>query len=217
MYPNHNLEEDVLWAENISKKLQGTNNNVLDICQYGFTEMVNNVIDHSESKDLTVRLKYNYKDITMIISDTGIGIFEKIQKNLGLSDPKHSILELAKGKFTSDPDNHTGEGIFFTSKMFDRFCIMSHTLTYIGDGDKDGWMFEDLGDDDISGTVVAMKINRKSEKTIDTIFNEYADPDKIPGFHKTKVPLELMQHEGEALLSRSQAKRLISRFDKSYY
>ncbi len=212
-YKNIDLEEDIIWAKNISKELININHNVRDICQYGFTEMVNNVIDHSESKDLTITLKQSYKEITMYIYDSGIGIFNKIQQALGLLDPKHSILELAKGKFTSDPDNHTGEGIFFTSRMFDSFCIMSHLLTYIGTGNKDGWIFEDI-ERDISGTVVAMNINKNNLTTIDKIFNEYADPNKIPGFHRTVVPVELMQHEGEALLSRSQAKRLITRFEK---
>jgi len=90
---------------------------------------------------------------------------------------------------------------------------MSHLLTYVGMGNKDGWMFEEL-EGEISGTVVAMRINKKSTTTIDKIFKEFADPDKIPGFHRTVIPVELMQHEGEALLSRSQAKRLINRFDK---
>lgn len=212
-YKNIELEEDMIWAKDVSKIIKGIDPNVKDICHYGFTEMVNNVIDHSGSKDLKIRIKQNYNEVTMYIFDTGIGIFKKIQQDLGLSDPKHSILELAKGKFTSDPDNHTGEGIFFTSRIFDSFCIMSHLLTYVGMGNKDGWMFEEL-EGEISGTVVAMRINKKSTTTIDKIFNEFADPDKIPGFHRTVIPVELMQHEGEALLSRSQAKRLINRFDK---
>jgi len=212
-YSNADLEEDIIWTKDISKKIKGINPNVKDICHYGFTEMVNNVIDHSGSKDLKIRIKQNYNEVIMYIYDTGIGIFNKIKKDLGLSETKHSILELAKGKFTSDPDNHTGEGIFFTSRIFDNFFIVSHLLTYIGMGNKDGWIFEDV-EGDIPGTVVAMKINKKSTITIDRIFNEYADPDKIPGFHRTVIPVELMQHEGEALLSRSQAKRLIFRFDK---
>jgi len=212
-YKNIDLEEDILWANDISKRIKDINPNVKDICHYGFTEMVNNVIDHSGSMDLKIRIKQNFNEVIMYIRDTGVGIFKKIQHDLKLTDTKHSILELAKGKFTSDPDNHTGEGIFFTSRIFDSFCIMSHLLTYVGIGNKDGWMFEDL-EGDIPGTVVAMRINKKSMTTIDKIFNEFADPDKIPGFHRTVIPVELMQHEGEALLSRSQAKRLINRFDK---
>ncbi len=34
------------------------------------------------------------------------------------------------------------------------------------------------------------------------------------GFQKTAVPLKLLQYEGESLVSRSQAKRLMARFDQ---
>ena len=54
-----------------------------------------------------------------------MGIFKKIQKALDLLDERHAILELAKGKLTTDPKHHTGEGIFFTSRMFDEFTILS--------------------------------------------------------------------------------------------
>ena len=57
--------------------------------------------------------------------DEGEGIFLKIQKALNLYDTRESLLELAKGKFTTDPANHSGEVIFFSSKMFDHFSIHS--------------------------------------------------------------------------------------------
>jgi hypothetical protein len=57
-------------------------------------------------------------------------------------------------------------------------------------------------------------INKKSNVSIADVFNEYTDPDKEPGFHKTIVPVRLMRYEGEALLSRSQAKRFLQRSDK---
>ena len=58
-----------------------------------------------------------------------------------------------------------------------------------------------------------MLIEKKSHLNISDIFNEYADPDKQPGFYKTRIPVKLMEYEGELLLSRSQARRLITRFD----
>jgi hypothetical protein len=121
-------------------------------------------------------------------------------------------LELAKGKFTSDPNNHTGEGIFFTSKIFNRFGILSQNLTFVGNQSHE-ILFQDVGDD-IEGTTVIMMIKKQSDISISDVFNEYTDPDKDPGFHKTIVPVKLMQYEGESLISRSQAKRLIQRFDK---
>lgn len=211
-FPNTGLEEDILWRETILPLIKDLDENVKIICQYGFTEMVNNVIDHSCAKNLHVCLREDFFNLDIYIIDDGVGIFEKIKGDLGLADPKHSILELTKGKFTSDPTNHSGEGIFFTSRAFDAFCILSHKLRFSGFGNKEGVLWEIKKD--IPGTGVLMRISKKAKTKLMDIFNEYADPDKDPSFHKTIIPVKLMEHEGELLLSRSQAKRLILRFDR---
>ncbi len=206
------LEEDAIWREEISSKVKDLPENVRKICQYGFTEMVNNVIDHSDGNFLTITLITNAKKIEFLIRDDGIGIFNKIQQDLELDNPKHAILELAKGKFTSDPKNHTGEGIFFTSRMFDSFMILSDELYFSSNKNSEDWLFENKKDK-INGTFVFMAISKTSTLDMIDVFNEYADPNKVPGFHRTVVPVKLMEYEGESLLSRSQAKRLINRFD----
>ena len=211
-YPNKNLEEDILWRKNIFPLLKDLNKNVKEICQYGFTEMVNNVIDHSDAKELTVQLTVDYLDIQLFVLDNGVGIFQKIKDTLKLEHINHAILELAKGKFTSDPENHSGEGIFFTSRIFNDFMIVSHNLTYFGTGNEDGMIWEEKND--YNGTTVLLKIKKDSSTQLEDIFNEYADPDKDPSFHKTYIPVKLLEHEGESLISRSQAKRLITRFNK---
>ncbi len=211
-YPNQSLEEDVLWRKDISPLLSDLNKNVKEICQYGFTEMVNNVIDHSNAKTLKVFLYLDYLMVEIFILDNGVGIFQKIKNDLGLEHSNHAILELAKGKFTSDPENHSGEGIFFTSRSFDNFWIRSHKLTYYGTGNENGMIWEIQ--EDFNGTLVMLEIKKESSIQLTDIFNEYADPDKDPSFHKTYIPVKLMEHEGESLMSRSQAKRLITRFDK---
>ncbi|MCP3873702.1 MAG: DUF4325 domain-containing protein [Desulfobacteraceae bacterium] len=211
-YKNKNLEEDIIWRNDISPDLKSLNANVRNICQYGFTEMVNNVIDHSESDNIIIWLIYDFLNVEFRIIDRGIGIFRKIKRALGLERSNQAILELAKGKFTSDPENHSGEGIFFTSRVFDTFVIISHRLNFVGSGNVDGVIWE--GQRDIDGTGVLMRINKTSSAQLKDIFDEYADPNKDPSFHKTIIPVKLMEHEGEALLSRSQAKRLITRFDR---
>ncbi len=211
-YINNNLEEDLLWKNDVIPVLPELNNNVKDILFYGYTEMVNNVIDHSGATSLVVQLRTDALHIEILIYDNGIGIFKKIKSALGLEQSKHAILELAKGKFTSDPENHSGEGIFFTSRAFDYFKILSHKLSFYGFGNKDGVLWEEQ--DDFDGTGVFMQIAKTSKTQLTDIFNEYADPDKDPSFHKTLIPVKLMEHEGDALISRSQAKRLINRFDR---
>ena len=64
------------------------------------------------------------------VSDDGIGIFLKIQQALNLLDTREAILELAKGKLTTAPDHHSGEGIFFTSRVMDAFDIQSGALHF---------------------------------------------------------------------------------------
>ena len=51
------LEEDSVWRINIAPLLTGTSDNVYKICQYGFTEMLNNAIDHSEGKKVMIILR----------------------------------------------------------------------------------------------------------------------------------------------------------------
>lgn len=107
------LEEDQVWRNYVMKYLGKIPNNTLDIWHYGFTEMLNNAIDHCQGETVSVSIKKNTLSTRIIIIDDGYGIFRRIQKILDLEDERHAVLELSKGKLTTDPENHTGEGIFF--------------------------------------------------------------------------------------------------------
>ena len=110
------LAEDTIWTFRILPSIKNVPQNVLDICQYGFTEMLNNAIDHSASFEALISYQQSQRKIYMTILDYGVGIFEKIQKDFNLPDPRSALLELSKGKLTSDEKNHAGEGIFYTSR-----------------------------------------------------------------------------------------------------
>lgn len=204
------LDEFRVWEEAISPHLADLSENVKDIWRYGVTEMVNNAIDHSEGTTITVIFGRNAIRSSIIIQDDGEGIFHRIQRLLGLYDPRESILELAKGKLTTDPDRHSGEGVFFTSRVFDSFNIVSRTLVFAHFSEKNDWLIED--DNDTPGTRVFMEIENESERSLKAIFDEFAEPDEY-SFSKTIVPVRLAHHEGEKLVSRSQAKRLVARFE----
>lgn len=204
------LDESEIWRDGILPFLPTLKENVSFICNYGFTEMVNNVKDHSSSNIVYIWAAYDAVWVRFGILDEGIGIFSKIQKDFNLSNKKDAILELAKGKLTSDPENHTGEGIFFTSRLYDDFTILSEDLYFHGHENSD-WLLEmeSAG----NGTAVFMGIKRESSLDPNQIFNKFASPELDDyGFSKTHLPVNLLQHEGEALVSRSQAKRLLARF-----
>ena len=206
------LAEDVVWRQDVITLLGQIPENVLDIWHYGFTEMFNNAIDHSDGTTLSIQLQKTATSTEIALYDDGIGICKKIQTELDLLDERHAILELAKGKLTTDPDNHTGEGIFFTSRMFDGFEILSGG-TYFSHkfGEKEDWILE--RDKFSSGTAVWMKLNNHTSRTTKKIFDKFTSDDDF-GFTKTIVPVKLVQYGDDKLVSRSQAKRLLARIDR---
>ena len=206
--------EDTVWRFRILPHIRDVPQNVVNICQYGFTEILNNVIDHSISDDAFITFRQNYCRILIHVMDSGVGIFEKIQKDFNLPDPRSALLELSKGKLTSDKARHTGEGIFFTSRMFDVFHIVSGKLLYERSRTYDDeWLIE-TGDvaDPRPGTAVRMEISTDAGWTTRQIFAQY-EGDHMR-FRKTHVPITLGNYPGEQLVSRSQAKRVLARFEE---
>lgn len=206
------LVESAVWSEDIKPLLGQLPENVLSIWHYGFTEMLNNVIDHSGAQTVRISLTKTAAASTIKIYDDGVGIFRKIQAALGLLDARHAVLELAKGKFTTDPRNHSGEGIFFTSRMFDEFIIASGEVFFSNQFDeKEDWILH--SGINAGGTLVEMMLNKHTARTTKEVFDRFTSDDDY-GFTKTVVPVKLMHYGDDNLVSRSQAKRLLLRVDR---
>lgn len=185
-----------------------------NICHYGFTEMLNNAIDHSCGENVLISVERTSESISIDILDDGEGIFNHVARIMDLSDPRESILELSKGKLTTDPENHTGQGIFFTSRAFDEFWIFSGDLVFTHeDGNKFDWLLHSERNN--TGTHVNMKIALNSDKVLKEVFDEFTGSEEQDfAFNKTVVPVKLALYEGERLVSRSQAKRILNRVEK---
>jgi anti-sigma regulatory factor (Ser/Thr protein kinase) len=205
------MTEDDIWRTFIRPELGDMPRNVLSICGHGFTEMFNNVIDHSGGSVVMVSILKTAYHVEIMVEDDGIGIFNKIRNDFGLDDERHAILELSKGKLTSDPTRHSGEGIFFTSRMFDSFVIMSGKQFFSHTLEHDDWLLDT--EEDKKGTVVLMEIRLDSKRTTREVFEEYSTVDH-PGFYKTHIPVALAQYGDENMISRSQAKRVLARVEK---
>ncbi len=205
------LAEDVVWTREIKDVLGDMPDNVLEIWHYGFTEMFNNVIDHSEGSFVDVQIRKTASTTEMVVTDDGYGIFRKIQTTMGLLDERHTILELSKGKLTTDPEHHAGEGIFFSSRMFDSFDILSGGVNFSHkSGDAEDRIPETYQPSD--GTSVWMLLNNHSPRTMENIFDQYSSGDDC-GFTKTVVPVRLARYGQDMLITRSQAKRLLARVE----
>ena len=205
--------EDIVWMRDIAPCLGPMPQNVTGIWHYAFTEMFNNALEHSEGSAVTVDVNKTAASTTLRICDDGIGIFKKIQAALSLEDERHSVLELAKGKFTTDPARHSGEGIFFSSRMFDEFIILSgevffsHEFTEIED-----WILE--RDRCVPGTMVLMTLSNHTARTTKKVFDRFTSGDDDYGFTKTVVPMKMAKYGDDNLVSRSQARRLLARVDR---
>lgn len=207
------LAEDVAWSKDISLVLGELPENVLDIWSYAFTEMFNNALSHSGGTEIRVRIAKTAVNTVMVIADNGVGIFRNIQEKLGLLDERHAILELSKGKLTTDPTGHTGEGIFFTSRMLDNFNIISGGVHFQHSfGNEEDWVFQEDDRAFINSTSVVMRLDNHTARTTRKIFDQYTSGDDY-GFTKTVVPVRLAQYGNDKLISRSQAKRVLERVD----
>lgn len=209
------VDEHLCWTRDFAPYLD-LPKNVLHIVEHGFTEMLNNANDHSEGTMVSVLATLKSGIFRLIVLDNGVGIFKKIATAMNLPDNRLAILELAKGKFTTDPSRHSGEGIFFTSRMFDHFQIEANDLQYTHSiNHENDWLFENDHSDDPElhkGTFVHMAIPCGSELTAKEVFDKYSGGENY-GFEKTIVPVRLARVGNENLISRSQAKRLVARVD----
>ena len=206
---NDELEsEDYIYDKYFKPYTEHFDKNIKDIWRYSFSEMVNNVIDHSQASELRIVIFRNYLNTFVCLADNGVGIFNKIQNHFKYARIDDAISELYKGKLTTDEKNHSGEGIFFTSKAMDEFYIVSGKKFFIVN--KLDNTFLDISEDTTDGTLVCMGISNKSKKELSEVFENYADTDN--GFFRTKIIMKNIFDSSP--ISRSEAKRLCNNLEK---
>lgn len=209
-------QEDLIYNR-LRPYLTWAPKNVRDICEYAVSEMVNNVLDHSGSDKMYLSLDYRPHKLSISIIDTGVGIFRKVQEALRLEQMEYAILELAKGKFTTCPERHSGEGVFFTSKMVDSFAIISDHLIFIAGAAGGQWLGQrqrrERTESKIVGTAIMLEIDPQTDRTTEQVLNEFRGGEH-PGFSMTMVPVRLADLGEASFISRSQAKRLLVRFER---
>ena len=205
------LDEDVIWRTDIRPFIGTMPENVLEIWHWAFTEMFNNAIDHSGGSSIYVEISKTAIDTEIAIADDGVGIFKKIQKEMGLLDERQAIFELSKGKLTTDQKKHSGQGIFFTSRMVSGFDIVSGGIYF---SHEIGSEFDTLleGNAYGDGTTVFLKVENHTSRSTRKVLDSFSTKGNY-GFTKTIVPVKLAKYGSDQLISRSQAKRVLARVE----
>ncbi|GGH48708.1 STAS-like domain-containing protein [Microbacterium album] len=210
-YPLRGLSEDTVWLELrrwLETQVGELPRNAREILAYAVTEIVNNAIDHSRGTyvEVTARLAGRRAEITA--RDDGVGAFATLRDGLGLPDVAAAVVEITKGKRTTAPDRHAGEGLFFTSKAVDVFDLQANGYRLAVDNTIDDIA---SGSSDASGTVARVLLSLDTERSLREVFERHTDDDLA--FVKTAPVIKLISREGE-FISRSEAKRFATGLEK---
>lgn len=211
-YPLAGLEEDIPWSRDFAPyfTLPAA---VQRMAQHAFCELVNNAVDHSEGTSVTVSLRQTPSQVQLLVSDDGRGVFNKIHEAFALEDPTLAMLELSKGKLTSQPQRHTGRGLFFTSKLADVFDLHANEVAFQRRAWEDGQWTPGKAMKR-QGTSIYAAISLATTRTLDQVLNAYSLDGAGYGFERTVVPLKLITSSLAGLESRAQARRVAARLNQ---
>ena len=203
------FDEDVIGRRHIYPHLKDCPLNIRKICEYGFSQIMNNVIVHSKGKTCKVRFLINEESINLKIRDDGSdGLLSRIASIYNLDDPFCGALELTKGKVSTDFKRHTGEGIFFVSHLFDSVIIRSNGYSLKHNLEKNNWKLN-KSEKDIKGTSISLHIKKTSDQTFEDTMVKFSSKPDGSRFDKALIPVNLVRVGSEALMSRGQARRLL--------
>ena len=209
-YTLEGLQEDLPWAQDFASRFD-LKPNVVRMAQHVFTELLNNAIDHSGGTSVTVSMRQTPTQLQILVSDDGRGVFDAVAERFNITDPTVAMLELAKGKLTSQPNCHTGRGLFFSAKLADIFDLHANDAAYQQrEWQRDQWWQRSRPACRL-GTSVYVAICVDTERSLDDVLRRYSVDGHGYGFDRTVVPLKLITQETNGLESRAQARRVVSR------
>ena len=210
---NNNLAEHEIFfeLENQYPPVHRLSENIKSILTYAFSEMLNNAIEHSGSEDVEVEISIHDHKLTFVINDFGIGVFRNVMQKRGLKDETEAMQDLLKGKTTTAPQAHSGEGIFFTSKAADTFTLQSFGKQLVVNNQAHEVFFQKLPMRK-KGTKVIFTINVESARHLSTIFRKFMSKSDY-SFSKTEIQVRLYD-VGGIHVSRSQARRILTGLEK---
>jgi anti-sigma regulatory factor (Ser/Thr protein kinase)/uncharacterized protein (DUF1330 family) len=205
-YPTAGLREDAVWSDvaaALPALATATAANAHAVMAYALTEMVNNAIDHAGATSVLVRAGQDGATLWFEVEDAGTGAFERVRAALGLGDHLTALQEISKGKLTTAPDRHSGEGLFFTSKMGDRFELAANGLSWLVDNRRQDHAIGSAPAQ--PGTRVRFGVAVDARERPEDLFARYTHDLQ---FDTTRTVVKLFSY-GVRFVSRSEAKRLL--------
>lgn len=205
----HEVLDDINHQAHFLIKL---NENLRSLFDYGLSEMLNNAIDHSQSKYINIEVGEDNENLKFIVNDTGVGVFRNVMQQRHLQSEFEAMQDLLKGKTTTQPHAHSGEGIFFTSKVADIFILESFGYLLRVDNTINDVFFQEIKSEK-KGTKVSFILSKNTKKHLRDIFSQYETDHNDPDFDKTRIQVKLYTI-GTIYVSRSQARRILTGLER---
>jgi len=206
-YELQGLQEDLPWTLDFAPCFEWPAP-LNRLVQHAFCELLNNAIDHSGGSHVTVSLRQTATQVQLLVSDNGRGAFERIAQTFAIADPAHAMLELGKGRLTSLPQRHSGQGLFFTSRLADVFDLHANAVAF-RQREWDGRGWQPQRPLRAPGTSVYAAFSLDTTRTLEAVRQTYCS-DGV-AFDRTVVPLRVITSERVGLESRAQARRVHAR------
>ena len=208
-YALDGLSEDRPWAQDFAPcfALPPAVNRMV---QHAFSELLNNAIDHSGGTHVTVSLRQTGSHAQLLVSDNGFGLFQRLASGFGLDDPTQAMLELSKGKLSSQPERHSGQGLYFTAQLADVFDLHANEAAFQRrEWQGGGWHPQRALKHE--GTSVYAAFALDTTRTLAAVREAHSIDGLGVGFDRTRVPLRLMTSAVTGLESRAQARHVAAR------
>jgi anti-sigma regulatory factor (Ser/Thr protein kinase) len=209
-YTLDGLQEDRPWTRDFAPAFD-LRPNVARLAQHAFMELLNNAVEHSGGRCVAVSMRQTALHLQLLVSDDGVGLFRRIEQAHGIDDAALAMLELAKGRLTSQPERHAGRGLFYAARLADMLDLHAnqHGFRHAA---ADGWQPARAAAD--RGTAVFVGLALDTPRTLDEVLRSASTDGQGYGLERTRVPLRLLCPAGTALDSRAQARRVATRLDR---
>ncbi len=208
-YALDDLQEDRPWRDHFAPAFD-LPSNVARMAQHAFTELVNNAIDHSGGVRVVVSMRQTATQLQLLVSDDGRGLFDAVGEHFSIPDPALAMMELAKGRLSSQPGQHSGRGLYFTARLADVFDLHANDRAFQQrQWQPDQW--HAVRTACRVGTSVYVAISLDTPRTLDEVMRRASLDGNGLGFERTVVPLRLAAGSGSVLESRALARRVAMR------
>ncbi len=199
------LDESLVWEQVRAEvpELQGLPEAADRALHTAVVELVDNAISHSRGRHVEVLFRRAHERLILEVIDDGEGIFDHLAHENELADGMEALRQLTKGKLTTMPDEHSGEGLFLLSKIADFFEVESGGLLWMIDNELD-----DVGVSSAHvrpGTRVLFEVDVRTGASLEAVFVQSSEAFELA---RRRVVVKLFE-TGNRFLSRSEAKKLL--------